>query len=154
MAGRLTTAVSVNQESIPLGLVTVNTGLNFTRFDQVENSVQRYSIQLQLSDFLQRIHPIYQAMLEEIRADDIACNDDSPFRQSQYRPLEDMLKNPEQLFECLGFLEREMLIELVGCSPHGKFVINSFESLSIDDSSVQLGGRGWVITEDGEASIF
>lgn len=132
--------VFLNNQKINKELFTLNSGLNFGRFFDKNNTI--FEIRFKKDDFLDLIEQEYNAIKEEIRNDDLLNNETSEFRATNYCTLENLLKYSNQ-FEAIvkSYLDRELYLKLFPPTKQNKFVINSTDSVQYIGDEVILNGR-------------
>ncbi len=122
--------------------VTYNDGLNYGRFDAGNIDIFSYEFVLTKSEFISLMSVSYQQCMVEIKADDEACNDSSPFKEMGYVAVDEAFHYPEHLAEAVStFFDRELYSKVLGGAESAKFIINSTEKIEINNDRINIFGR-------------
>ncbi len=123
-------------------LITYNDGLNFGRFDVPGLIIKNYSIEIEKDEFVQQLQDEFWRCLCEIREDDKATGEDSPFKKSGYKPLPQMFDHPDELSECITiWFDIYIFRKFIGYKDTFEYVINSTDEIKVHDSKVLIKGK-------------
>jgi hypothetical protein len=128
-------SIEIDKESL-----CVNSGLNYGRF--FDNNTKEYEIRLNNSEVIDLIENEYNAVRDEIKADDSLFNDKSDFSNTNYCSLTELLKY-EADFESIikTYLDKNLFSKLFTETPNNKFVINSTESICVIKNEIVIKGK-------------
>ena len=123
--------------------ITVNDGLNFSRFYNLHTSqIREYELHLTKSELISLIEDEYIRVRDEIKQDDLEFNDTSEFSQTGYCSLENLLRFEEEFVIIIhDYLARELYTRLFPPTNDSHFVINSTDSIELNNKEVIIMGR-------------
>ncbi len=126
-----------------VGLVTINDGLNFSRFSEIPPSqIIEFELQMEISELISLIEDEYIRVRDEIKQDDIQFNDTSEFSQTGYCSLEDLLNFQRQFTDIIrNYLDREIYSRILTTAGKSQFIINSTDTVKIKNNEILLSGR-------------
>ena len=134
--------VFINGTEISSALITINSGLNFSRFDAEELIVKSYTINIDFQEFVDVIEATYNFIRDEIKLDDLEQNEISEFSKTGYCSLNVLMNHKEDLKKIiLNYLDRPLLEKLVISNQSAIYVINSTDRIEIENSIVKISGR-------------
>lgn len=123
-------------------LVTYNDGLNYGRFDATDLRIHEYKIEIDGKEFIRETQDEFWYCLCEMREDDKATGDNSPFKRSGYKPLSQMFEHPRELAECIDiWFDRYILDKFIGLKDTFDYVINSTDEIKVTETKVLLSGK-------------
>ncbi|TBW29977.1 hypothetical protein [Gramella sp. KN1008] len=132
--------VFLNGTKIEKKLIGVNDGLNFGRFS--DKGVEDYTIQLSTSKFLDLQEKEYVSVRDQIKEDDERYQDGSDFQSVDYCSLPQLLKDELALEEILKtYFDHILLNKLFDWRPSKKYIINSLDSVRIEDGKILIEGK-------------
>lgn len=138
-----TMKIHIENLEIDVDQVTVNDGLNFGRFDSVDpDRIAVYRLTIGQADFIARFTDVYNQVMTEIKADDLATGDVSEFAELGYCPLKEGFAKPDLLAVVVrDYLARDyILTDIFGGAQEAKWIINSIDSLEAG-AEIILAGR-------------
>lgn len=106
-----------------------NDGLNFSSFSK-ELEIKNFKIIISRSEFLKRLHDVYEVVKNEIKIDDETYNDTSDFSKVNYCSLEELLNKPKFLFEIFRTYLRDAFFMSLP-DKNAKYVINDFTKIEV-----------------------
>ena len=122
--------------------VTYNDGLNFGRFDAPGLRIHKYKLQIDKDEFIREVQDEFRECLCEMREDDKATGNNSPFKRSGYKPLSKMFEHPHELAECIDiWFDRFILDKFIGLKDTFDYVINSIDEIKVTENKVLLSGK-------------
>ena len=123
--------------------ITVNDGLNFSRFYNLPTSqIREYKLHLTKSELISLIEDEYIRVRDEIKQDDLEFNDISEFSQTGYCSLKNLMHFEKQFIAIiLDYLDRELFIRLFPPNDNCQFIINSTDSIELNNKEVIIMGR-------------
>jgi len=134
--------VSINNEETSIDEISYNDGLNYGRFDSSEIEVFPYEYSINKDEFVSLMSRTYEQCREEIKLDDINCNETSAFSQMDYADICSAFNHPEAFAEAIEtFFDRELFEKTLGHSKTPKFILNSTEKVEIGYDQITIIGR-------------
>jgi len=123
-------------------LITHNDGLNFGRFDSPNLITHEYKIEIDRDEFITEIQDKFWNCLCEVREDDKATGEHSPFKRSGYKQLSQMFEHSYELAECIDiWFDRYILDKFIGVKDTFEYVINSVDDIKVTENKVLLSGK-------------
>ena len=123
-------------------LITYNDGMNFGRLDTPDLRIHKYKLEIDKDEFIEEVQDEFWECLCEIREDDHATDDNSPFKRTGYKALSQMFEHPHELAECIDiWLDRYVLDKFIGFKNIFNFVINSMDEIKVTETKVILSGK-------------
>ena len=134
--------VSISNEEESIDNITYNDGLNYGRFDSSEIEVFPYEYSIAKEEFVSLMSSSYEECLEEIRRDDISCNETSAFSQMNYADINSAFEHPEAFAEVIEtFFERELFEKTLAENEARAFILNSTEKVEVSNEKITITGR-------------
>jgi hypothetical protein len=134
--------ISISEKDKSFDEITFNDGLNYGRFDSDEIEVFPYEFCIAREEFISLMSGSYKNCLEEIKADDLLCNETSAFSQMDYVGINQAFDHPEAFSEAIEtYFDRELFGKAIGHSENREFVINSTERVEVECDKVTISGR-------------
>lgn len=139
--------IFLNGEEIEIHKISYNSGMNYGQMHRIESDrIGHYEIRISKHHFISNIADFYNSVRDEIKNDDLKHDDDSPFKESNYKDLADLLYPGSPLIETFGFVERDFLANVFDHLLHDentklKGIINSTDSIDIEQEQVIIKGR-------------
>ncbi|GAA0878715.1 hypothetical protein GCM10009119_16830 [Algoriphagus jejuensis] len=134
--------VYINEEEVDANLMSVNTGLNFGRFDYEGLVVSYYKIVLPTTAFIEAIEQEYTDIRDEIKLDDEEQKETSEFTAIQYGPISKLIENAQALRDVtVTYLDKPLFCKLFEQSDEGTFVINSTDLVEVVADRIEISGR-------------
>jgi len=132
----------INGIEIASRLISINSGLNFGRFDVEDLIVKNYTINIDFQEFVDVIEATYNHARDEIKLDDLEQNETSEFTKTGYCSLRELLNHKKDLKKIIiNYLDRPLLEKLVISNQSAIYVINSTDRIEIENSIVKISGR-------------
>ncbi len=137
--------IFINGLEIDKKQISVNTGLNFGRFDFEGMIITQFKIILTVQEFKDFIDAEYNNIRDEIKMDDQTQNDTSAFSGVDYCSLTDLLKsNNDFLNEIVStYLDRILYEKLFSESDKKNFIINCTDGVIVNNNTVEISGRAY-----------
>lgn len=135
--------VFINEVEIDKKQLSVNTGLNFGRFDFEGLLIDDFKIVLTEQEFKDCIEPEYNSIRDEIKKDDQIQNDSSAFTAIDYGSISKLLQSNNDLIHEIvtTYLDRILYDKLFTKSGKGSFIINSTDVVMVNNNMVEISGR-------------
>jgi hypothetical protein len=134
--------VLINGEEIEIEKVSYNHGMNYGQFHFKALEIDDYELILTKEEFVQAIESSYYRVREDIRADDIACNEESEFSRTGYVSLEKMFSYPAELESVIStYLDRGFFEKVLPLHIEQGYIINSTDVVTVSDETVSIKGR-------------
>ncbi|PML75731.1 hypothetical protein [Enterovibrio norvegicus] len=134
--------ISICNEEVSIDNITYNDGLNYGRFDSSEIEVFPYEYSISKEEFVSLMSRSYEEGLEEIRKDDINCNEVSAFSQMNYADINSAFGHPEAFGEAVEtFFDRELFGKTLANSEARNYIINSTEKVEVSNEKITIIGR-------------
>lgn len=123
-------------------MLRTNDGLNYGRFDAPGLEVHSYEFSATAEEIIGAFSKAFDDLVTEMRVDDRNDEDPSPLLRMGYPTLQDAFAQPNDLAEVIEiFLDRNILEHFVPGTELSEFVINSTDSIHVDQYAVLLRGR-------------
>ena len=134
--------VLINGEETEIGKVSCNHGMNYCQFRFEGLEIDDYELILAKEEFIKIIESLYCRVREDIRADDIACNEKSEFSRTGYVSLEKMFGHHEELESVIStYLDRDLFEKVLPLRIEQGYIINSTDDVTVSDETVSIKGR-------------
>ena len=135
--------VFINQFEVDKKIISVNTGLNFGRFDIKGLVIDHYKIVLSQQELIDLIEVDYNEIKDEIKLDDDLQKETSEFSAINYCSLNELLAtNGNKLFSIVTtYLDRILFEKLFPSSNNGHYIINSTDSVVVVNDKIEISGR-------------
>ncbi|MEZ5008082.1 MAG: hypothetical protein R2753_08030 [Chitinophagales bacterium] len=135
--------VFINQFEVDKKIISVNTGLNFGRFDYKGLVIDHYKIVLSQQELIDFIEVDYNEIKDEIKLDDDLQKETSEFSAINYCSLNELLAtNGNKLFSIVTtYLDRILFEKLFPSSNNGHYIINSTDSVVVVNDKIEISGR-------------
>ena len=134
--------VLINGEETEIGKVSCNHGMNYGQFRLEGLEMDDYELILAKEEFTKVIESLYCRVREDIRADDIACNEESEFSRTGYVSLEKMFNHHEELESVIStYLDRDLFEKVLPLRIEQGYIINSTDDVTVSDETVSIKGR-------------
>lgn len=132
--------LSLNGKEIHFQVITVNDGLNFNRFFDLET--KEYELQLSIQKLKKLIENEYNSVRDEIKKDDELHNETSAFTNTNYCSLTKLLAHESDFFEIMNpYLTITLFQKIFTVSSQNCYVINSIDSIQINNEYIFFKGR-------------
>lgn len=134
--------IEINGKIVDSSSVTANHGMQFGQFRNNALTLDSYKLSVERSEFIALFEKDFIQARDEIKADDIACNEVSEFTASGYADLEKMFSFKQDLAEIIStYIERKIFEVLLPLEVKEGYVINSIDSVEVTDSQINIAGR-------------
>jgi hypothetical protein len=138
--------VLLNQIEINKELFIVNDSLNYGRF--FDKKTKEYQIQLTNFEIIELIEKDYCKVRDEIKVDDKKNNDTSDFTKNNYCSLSELLNHKSDFEEIMKtYLDITLYKKVFTESSKKKYVINSTDSIKINNDIITFKGRVFELTK-------
>ncbi len=138
--------VLLNQIEVNKELFIVNDGLNYGRF--FDKKTKEYQIQLTNFEIIELIEKDYFRVRDEIKVDDKKNNDTSNFTKNNYCSLSELLNYKSDFEEIMKtYLDITLYKKVFTESSKKKYVINSTDSIKINNDIITFKGRVFELTK-------
>ncbi|MDG5490972.1 hypothetical protein [Psychroserpens sp. SPM9] len=133
--------VSINGLRVDKSLISVNSGLNYGRFDYTNLEVSKYKIILASHEFIALIEDTYNSVRDEIKQDDEAQNETSAFTTINYGSITQLLQNQQALQDITTtYLDLMLFDKLFTQSNNPHYIINSTEQVEMINDNIEISG--------------
>lgn len=133
--------IEINGKSVDISSITANHGMQFGQFRNNDLILDSYKLSIERCEFIELFEKDFNEARDEIKADDIACNETSEFTASGYAGLEEMFSFKEDLSEIIStYIERKIFEVLLPLEVNKGYVINSIDSVEVTDSQIIITG--------------
>jgi len=134
--------IKINGKVVDSSSVTANHGMQFGQFRNNALTLDNYKLSIERSEFIELFEKDFIQAREDIKADDIACNEESEFTASGYADLEKMFSYKRDLAEIIStYIERKIFEVLLPLEVKDGYAINSIDSVEVTDSQINIAGR-------------
>lgn len=134
--------VLINGEETEIEKVSCNHGMNYGQFRFEALEIDEYELILTKGEFIKVIDSSYCRVREDIRADDIACNEESEFSRTGYVSLEKMFSHPAELESVIStYLDRDLLEKVLPVHIEQGYIINSTDVVTVGNETISIKGR-------------
>lgn len=121
--------------------VTFNSGLNYGQHLSSEPELHEVRFWIDRAELVHRFSEAYAAVSEELRIDDEACQDDSPFKALGYVSLATAFDFPEKLEDALEYFDRDIFAIYIGHLDSAAYWLNSTDRIEVSPEGVSFVGR-------------
>jgi len=136
--------VYINNSEVDKSLITVNTGLNYGRFNYEELVIDTYKIIIPIQEFIDAIEPDYNSIRDEIKMDDEKLNETSVFTNINYGSMTVLLKDRKALQEItFTYLDSILFSKLFSQTIHPNYIINSTDLVEVFEDAIEISGRSF-----------
>ena len=136
--------VYMNEITVDMSLIDVNTGLNFGRFDNDGLLTDKYHIKLTFKEFIAAIEADYNTIRDEIKMDDETQHETSAFAIIDYGSITALLKNKQALQDItITYLDRILFSKLFTQTHKARYIINSTEKVAANNDQIEISGRSY-----------
>ena len=134
--------IEINGKIVDSSSVTANHGMQFGQFGNNALTLDNYRLSIERSEFIALFEQDFIQARDEIKADDIACNEVSQFTASGYADLEKMFSYKQDLAAIIStYIERKIFEVLLPLEVKEGYVINSVDAVEVTDSQINITGR-------------
>jgi len=134
--------VLINGKETEVEKVSFNHGMNFGQFRFNGLQVDEYELILDKEEFIRVIESSYDRAKEEIKSDDIACNEESEFSRTGYVSLGEMFNYTSELESVIStYLDRDLFEIVLPLSIEKGYIINSTDVVTVNNGMVSIKGR-------------
>ena len=134
--------VLINGEETEIGKVSCNHGMNYGQFRFEVLEIDDYELILAKEEFIKVIESLYCRVKEDIKADDIACNEESEFSRTGYVSLEKMFGHHAELESIIStYLDRDLFEKVLPLNIEQGYIINSTDVVTVSDETISIKGR-------------
>lgn len=134
--------IEINGKIVDSSSVTANHGMQFGQFGNNALTLDNYRLSIERSEFIALFEQDFIQARDEIKADDIACNEVSQFTASGYADLEKMFSFKQDLAAIIStYIERKIFEVLLPLEVKEGYVINSVDAVEVTDSQINITGR-------------
>ena len=134
--------IAINGKNVDKFCVTANHGMQFGQFRNDALELDEYHLSLEKDEFVELFEQEFLQARDEIKADDIACNEMSDFTRSGYADLSAMFDFKEDLAEIIStYIQRKLFEVLLPLDIKAGYVINSIDSVEVTDNQIKIIGR-------------
>lgn len=132
--------VLLNLIEANIAFFSVNDGQNYGRF--FDTKTEAFEIQLTKLELIKLIESEYIAVRDEIKRDDEFENDTSDFTNTNYCSLTELLNHELDFEEIIKtYLHITLFKKIFPETTQKKYVINSTDSIKINNNIVSIKGR-------------
>ncbi len=134
--------IEINGNKVESSCVSANHGMQFDQFRNSALSYDNYKLSIERGEFVELFENDFILARDEIKADDILCNEESEFIASGYSDLEEMFSFKDDLAEVIKiYIERKIFEVLLPLEVKKGYIINSIDSVEVTDSEINILGR-------------
>ncbi len=132
--------VFLNQIEINKDIFLTNDGLNFGRFS--DKPTQTIELHFSKSEIIDLLEKEYNKVRDEIKQDDFLYKDESDFTATNYCSFSVLIEHKDDFEQIMKtYLKHNLLAKQFDVSGNKKYVINSIDSIQIQNSTIIFKGR-------------
>jgi hypothetical protein len=134
--------IYINESEVNKSIISVNTGLNYGRFEDEGLGIDHYKIILTFQEFIETIELEYNSVRDEIKRDDELQKETSGFTTINYGSITELLQNNQTLHTIMTtYLDRILFSKLFYHSNNSSFIINSTDLVEVVNNKIEISGR-------------